>query len=292
MQFQGQGKPALGIVYDADMGAGIDCVLALAMLYGMEGKNEARVISISTDRPSLKAAAFCDSLAHFFGGPAGPFSPPISIGMTAGKEAGDPPVFDALAAKYPSSVKNWNDTADPVALMRNMLTSQFDGNAAVVLAGPPVNLLGLLQLPGAKELVEQKVKYLSVAEARLGNDSAAVKRLYSEWPTDIFVAPAALGDALPYPGESIEKDFAWSPAHPVADAYRAWRTMPYDAPSWAMTAALQAVRPKEKYFTAPEPVGRLRRLELDASQKERIIQAYTEMASAKPVPRQRFRKKQ
>ena len=62
-----------------------------------------------------------------------------------------------------------------------------------------------------------------------------------------------MGDALPYPGASIEKDFAWSPAHPVVDAYRAYKPMPYDAPASALAAVLQAALPDEKYFTLSEP---------------------------------------
>ena len=63
MQFQGMGKPAIGIVFDSDLGNGIDDALALAMLYGLEGKNEARLISMSTTKSCLRAAAFCDALA-------------------------------------------------------------------------------------------------------------------------------------------------------------------------------------------------------------------------------------
>ena len=40
-QFFGQGKPPLGVVFDSDMDTGIDDALALAMLFGFEGKNEA-----------------------------------------------------------------------------------------------------------------------------------------------------------------------------------------------------------------------------------------------------------
>src|ERR1700688_656042 len=70
-QFFGQGKPSLGVVFDSDMGSGIDDALALAMLYGYEGKNEARVISISVTNSNLQAAAFCDVVARFYSEPAG-----------------------------------------------------------------------------------------------------------------------------------------------------------------------------------------------------------------------------
>ena len=57
-----------------------------------------------------------------------------------------------------------------------------------------------------------------------------------------------------FPGASIDKEFAdAAPDNPVADAYRAWQAMPYDAPSWAMAAALYAARPKEGYFKLSGP---------------------------------------
>src|SRR5205085_7811738 len=109
---------------------------------------------------------------------------------------------------------------------------------------------------------------------------------------------------------SIEKDFAWSPAHPVADAYKAYKAMPYDAPTSAMAAVLYAVRPQEAYFKTSDagtvsvleggklkftasPQGKHRQLTFDPAQKNRILKAYTEIASAKPVPRvPRFRQQQ
>ena len=291
MQFLGLGKLPFGIAFDSTMET-IDSTLALALLYGLEGKGEARVMSISVSRPSLKAAAFCDSIARFYGGPSGPFTPPVTIGMATGSAAPDSPMLAAVAAKYPSPVRKLNDTADPVALIRNALTAQTSQNAAIVLAGPAVNLLNLLQLPGAKDLVVRNVKLLVAAEPHVSRDAAGARQLYAVWPTPIVIAPAELGDALPFPGAAIDRDFAWSTAHPVADAYRAYRSMPYDAPSWAMAAVLYAARPQENYFSLSDAEGGRKRLGLDPSQKDRIIQAYTQLASAKPVPRRRFGKKQ
>ena len=69
-----------------------------------------------------------------------------------------------------------------------------------------------------------------------------------------------------------------------------------------MTAALYAVRPSENYFQLSEPGtitasadgklqfsasagGKHRNLIFDPAQKDRILQAYVELASTKPVPR-------
>src|SRR5262249_23623736 len=141
-------------------------------------------------------------------------------------------------------------------------------------------------------------------------DIAAARKLFAEWPTPIVAAGDEIGASLLFPASSIETDFAWTPAHPVADAYRAYKPMPYDARTSAMAAMLYAVRPQKNYFKLPEPgtisvladgrtkfspspEGRHRYLILDPEQKERIVKTYTEIASAKPVPKQpRFRRQQ
>jgi hypothetical protein len=311
MQFQPQGKPSPGIVFDADLGNTIDDALALAMLFGFQGKNESRVISVSTTKSSLDAAIFADVLVRFYTGEPGPFAPAIPIGLSlSGKMAEPNPMLAAVTgnSKYARTIVKMNDTADPLALIRNALSAQFDQNAVVVLTGPATNLAGLLALPGTPQLIAQKVHMLVVAADPLTlSDVPAVRRMFAEWPTPIVVAGNELGDALPFPGASIDKDFAWSEAHPLVAAYRAYRPMPYDAPAVAMAAALYAVRPQENYFKLSDPGtvsvgedgsirltpasgGKHRTLIADAGQKDRIQQIYAETASTKPVGRaQRFR---
>ena len=326
-QFFGQGKPPLGVVFDSDMDAGIDDALALAMLFGFEGKNEARVISISINRSNLQTAAFCDAVARFYADPAGgegssPFArPAMPIGMALNvAPSPDAPMLAAALAKrtaegkplYRHAIEKLNDTADVSALIRNALSAQFDQNAVVVATGPATNLARLLQLPGSAELIAQKVQFLCIAtgDEKTKRDIAAAKKLFALWPTPIVAAGQEIGSALLFPGASIEKDFSWSPAHPVADAYRAYRPMPYDAPATALAAVLYAVRSKENYFKlsepgtigvqddghmklTPSPEGKHRRLMLDPAQSEKIVQIYTEMAGARPAPRQpRFRLQQ
>ncbi len=331
MQFFGQGKPPVGIIFDSDIGARIDGALALSLLYGFDGKNEERVVSLSVSRNSLKAAAFCDVVGRFYAGAVsgafGGAGRTLPVGMNdSGKPAEDTPMLTATLGKlnadgklvYDPGIHKLNDTAEPAALIRNALTSQYDQNAIVVLAGPATNLAKTLDLPGVKDLISRKVRFLSVvaggyagdqADFNIRTDLAAARRVFAEWPTPIVAAGYEIGAALLYPGASIEKDFAWSPAHPVVDAYRASASMPYDAPTWDMTGVLYAARPQEGYFKLSDPgvirvlddgrvkfsaspEGKHRYLILDPSQTERIIKTYTEVSSAKPVVRQfRFRKK-
>jgi hypothetical protein len=88
------------------------------------------------------------------------------------------------------------------------------------------------------------------------------------------------------------------------DAYRAYRPMPYDAPSHDLAAAHYAVHPDSGFFQLSdagsltvandgnlrftvESGGRIRSLKVDPAQKDKIIQAFVEITSAKPIQPQR-----
>lgn len=327
----GQGRPPVGIIYDSDLGNRIDDVLALATLYGLDGKNECRVVSITISKPSLKAAAFGEVIGRFYSGAvSGAFNAAgrnLPIGLaTEGPRPEDTPMMKAVIdsktaegkPKYEHGIHSLNDTAEPHAVIRNAFTSQHDQNCIVVLAGPATNLVKVLDLPGTKSLIERKVRTLVMmggdfsgsptVEANIKADIAAARKLFAEWPGEIIVSGYEVGAALRYPASSIEKDFAWAQTpHPVVEAYRAAETMPYDAGTWDVTAVLEAIRPKENYFKLSGPGtvqvdaeghtkfvesagGKHRYLSVDEGQKERVVKAFTELASAKPVVRApRFR---
>ena len=219
MQFQPQGKPSPGIVFDADLGNTIDDALALAMLFGFQGKNESRVISVSTTKSSLDAAIFADVLVRFYTGEPGPFAPAIPIGLSlSGKMTEPNAMLTAVIGnpKYARTIVKMNDTADPLALIRNALSAQFDQNAVVVLTGPATNLAGLLALPGTAQLIAQKVHMLVVAaDAITLSDVPATRRVFAEWPTPIVVAPSEPRRRTALFRRRIDKDFAWSEAHPA-----------------------------------------------------------------------------
>lgn len=323
MQFGGA-TPPRGIVFDSSFGESIDSVLALALLHGFDGKTQARIAAISISKSNLKAAQLCDVIEKFYAsattGLAATFFVGLPIGLAVdGKLAGDTPLITQTLAKtsaegkpaYAPRIQDLNQTAIAEILIRNALTAQYDGNAAIVMAGPATNLSRLLQLKGTKDLIASKVAFLAVSgggfpdggpDPNFVADIAAAKRVLAEWPTPVIFAGREIGTQLPFPGESIEKDFAYSPTHPVADAYRACHAMPYDAPTGAMAAALYAVKPGDGYFRLSDPGtvtinddgralfqasagGKHRYLIADPAQKERTIQLYRTLASAKPVPR-------
>jgi len=176
MQFAGQGKPPLGIIFDSDMGARIDAALALALLYGFEGKGEARLTSVSVSKSNLKAAAYCEAVGRFYAGATSPevrfFFRSLPVGLsTDGKMPEDTPMLTVPLSKrnaegapvYNHGIGKLNDSAEVTALIRNAFTAQQDQNSVVILAGPAINLVKVLDLPGAKDLILRKVRLLSVA---------------------------------------------------------------------------------------------------------------------------------
>jgi hypothetical protein len=317
--------PPLGVAFDTSLDGDIDQLLGLAMLFGFEGRRQVRVPSISTSRFNLQAARVLDLVARFYGGEqAGDFVVnrlPLPIGMAAsGTQTTDHlPMLDAVLMKtaadgkgvYPRPLTALNDTADPVALIRNALSAQADRNAAVVLAGPPTNLLGILARPDGREWAHRKSRLLSIAAGRFASgpvdpiarrDVAGFRKLLAEWPSPIVMAGTELSEALPFPGTSLESGTAWAPHHPIVDAYRAFRPMPYDAPSRTLAAVLHAVSPDQPYFDlspqgtitltddgrttfAPSPAGQHRYLIAKPDQRERVLQAYVDTVTAQPPPR-------
>jgi len=294
--------PPLGVVYDSNLGWGVDSVLALALLHGFAGKQQCRVASLSVNYPDLRAAKLADVIERFYAllgpGQAGE-GRSLPLGIVEGK---NPPAnLPILAKGWESGIQKWNDTAIPHLLIRNALTANYDGNAAIVLSGPATNLANLLKLTDVIPLIAAKVNVLVIAEGQFTADLPAARRVLAEWPTPIVFCSREVGTQVPFPGASIDSAFSYNPAHPVAEAYRAAGNMPYDAPAPALAAMLYTIKPKEGYFTLSEPgtvvigdngatqfqpsaQGRHRYLKVDPSQRERIAQVYVQMASLKPVP--------
>ena len=131
-------------------------------------------------------------------------------------------------------------------------------------------------------------------------DVPALRTLIAGWPTPVFLCGREVGDALSFPGASIGKDFAWTSAHPVVDAYRAFKAMPYDAPSHDLAAVYFASQPDAEFFHLSEPgsvtvsdaggltfaaggKGTVRSVGVAPAKRAQALQAFVEIASAQPV---------
>ncbi len=311
MQFRGR-TPVVGVVYNTTMDRP-DAALTLALLYGLEGKRESRVASIAVTGNSLGAAAFADAVFRFYQlGPLPNANRSLPVGLAADKPLPpDSPMVKAVLERvnekgepqYRHGMRRVSDTAEATALMRNSLAYIEDGWVTVILSAPATYLARILDYAGTPDLIKSKVRTTIISDCR--QDVAAMRRVLAEWPTSlVFCGRDA---ALPYPGSSIEQDFAWTNAHPVVDFYRAYKPMPYDAPAQDLSAALFAVRPDSGFFQlspglievlddggmrfTPSADGKHKRLIADPGKKDQILTALREVVAAKPVPppeRRRF----
>lgn len=321
---QFQNIPPVGILFDCCLGEAIEDVLALAVLHGLDGRGECRLVANTVSTPNLQAAAFTEVLGRFYAGqPAGELLARVRLlpaGMPAeGKASEDSPMLPAVLERktgsggnaYRHSIERLTDTADPVVVLRNALSAQHPGNAVLVASGPLTNVARLMRHRPAEAFVKQRCRLLVVAagryapgkpDAAIARDAEAAQQVFAEWPTPIVAVGRETGEAVPFPGDSVGSAFGWTEYHPVADAYRAFRAMPYDATTAALAAVLYAARPQAPYFQLSEPgtitvkadgstrleaggAGRHRILTVNPEQRAPLQEAYLQLASAKPVPR-------
>jgi inosine-uridine nucleoside N-ribohydrolase len=204
---------------------------------------------------------------------------------------------------YPRRLSDGAGAPDAVSVLRRALEAEKDGSVVIVQVGFSTNLAALLAAD--PQLVSRKVRLLSAMaghfplgppEYNVKTDVPAAQKVFSEWPSPIVFSGYEIGQALLFPAASIESDFSWVPDHPVAEAYCNYMRMPYDRPSWDLTAALYAIRPGRNYFSlsppgrvtvdqqgqthfAADPAGRHRYLILDDQQKARTLETLVLLAS-------------
>jgi hypothetical protein len=306
MQSPFEGKQPLGVVYNTSM-TRPDAAMALALLYGFQGKRESRIGSVSVNGAGLGAAIFCDIVQRFYTpGPVHNGNQTLMPGLAADGPLPADPVMVRPAVErkeYARSIQRVSDTSLPEAVIRNGVI--FNAEAVMILSARATYLAKSLDLEGVKDLYKQRVKMLVVVDSSEAQDAPAMRKVLMEFPSPIVFCGREVGEALPFPGASIEKDFGWAPAHPIVDAYHAFRSGIYDFPSYDLAAALHAVHPDKGFFKLSDAggitvgddgqmkfagTGKVRSLIIDPARKDAVLQTFVAMASAKPVaPQQRFR---
>jgi inosine-uridine nucleoside N-ribohydrolase len=290
-------------VFDTDMGNDIDDAVALAILHALESRGEAKLLAVTITKDNPQAAAFVDLMNTFYG------RPEIPVGVVKnGKTPGSTAMIRVPAEKkhaggmlvYPRRLADAPDATD---VLRRILEQENDGSVVFVQVGFSTNLARLLE--AAPELVARKARLLSAMagyfptgkpEYNVKTDIPSARKVFAEWPTPIVFSGWEVGGAMLFPAASIEKEFAWTEHHPVADSYRAYRKMPYDRPTWDPTSALYAVRPERGYFSlsapgrvtvddegrtvfTPAAEGRHRYLMVDETQRAQTLEAMVALAS-------------
>ena len=303
-------KPPLGVIYVTTMDRP-DAALALALLYGYEGKRDSRLSALCVAGSGLNTAIYCDIVQRFYHiGPARNSNSLLMVGLAPiSSDSPDAPMIRPALEhqpEYPHGIRRFTDTANAETIIRNGIS--FNSDAAVLISGPATYVAKSMEILGATELYEERVRRLIVVDQGTPyRDPAALRKLIASWPSPVYYLGKAAGESVLYPGSAVETNFTWSNGHPVVDAYRGYRAMPYDAPTWDLLAAQFAVHPTSSLFTVSEPgeltvgddgrlqfspggKGRVKSVSVDLAQKEELIETLVEVTSLKPQPPpQRFR---
>jgi inosine-uridine nucleoside N-ribohydrolase len=264
------------LIFDTDIGNDVDDAMALSVIHELADRGEVEFLAATISKDNPWAAPYVDLVNTFYGRPDVPIGQ-IRNGKTPEDGKFNRQVAEAKNEKgeplYPHDLKSGDDAPEAVGLLRKTLAAQPDGSVVIVSVGFLTNLARLLDSKpdehspdSGMDLVKKKIKlYVTMAGAfspkRVPEynaliDAEATRAVFERWPTPIVASGFEIGIAVPYPHESIEKDFSYVTHHPVAEAYRLYEKMPHDRPTWDLTAVLYAVRPEHRYFTLSYP-GRI-----------------------------------
>jgi inosine-uridine nucleoside N-ribohydrolase len=263
------------IIFDTDIGNDVDDVLALSLLHALQSRGDCEILGVTVTIPDELAGPFVDAMNTFYS------RPEIPIGCIRPQATQPPSRFlylvdtnDNGVLRYPHKLQRGSDAPAATHLLRQLLASQPDHSVVIVQTGYFSNLGALLNTPGddisalaGKDLVKQKVKFLSVMAGRFDaagnqqhfvefnvtNDIPAAQIVAMEWPTATVWSGFEIGIAACYPAISIERDFNYVPHHPAAEAYCLYKPPPHERPTWDLTAALYAVEPDRGYFDLSPP---------------------------------------
>lgn len=308
------------LILETDIGNDIDDAMAVDMLYKYLDAGKINLMAVNINKEGTASAEYVDILNTWYG------YPDIPIGVIRGgadcendavnyakavanmKDSKGEPAFDR-------TLKNYDTLPDAHILYRKLLANAEDGSVVIASVGFSTNLIRLLSTPAdeyseldGKKLVARKVKLLvtmagdfedpNLHEYNVAKDIPAARTIFEEWPTPVVTSPFEVGIKIQYPGSSIENDFGWAGLHPVAEAYKVYQPMPYDRPTWDLTAVLYAVEgdgwfsvsPAGKItvtdegstFFTPDENGTRRYLSVDQDQADSIRTHFVQMITSAP----------
>ncbi len=261
------------ILFDTDITGDVDDVLALAMCHTLADRGACELIGVTVSKNHPLTASFVDAQNTFYG------RPDLPIGVTrdpAAQHRESRYLKLAESPDYPHDLRRNEDARDAVELMHELLAAQPDRSVTIVSVGIASNLANLLKSPGGIGLVKTKVKTLSIMagafafcngsnyhlEANVINGIGSMQTVAEQWPEEVPIVWSGyeIGEALPYPRQSIARDFGYRTPHLVKEAYLLHSGPEHDRPCWDQSSVLQAVYPERDFFGLSQP-GRVRVLD-------------------------------
>ena len=310
----------ISIIFETDMGNDVDDALALDMLYKYQEAGRINFLMMGTNKVSEHSAGYLDIMNTWYGHNI-PIGTVVNgslknnagdkfIRVTCELEKDGKPVFER-------TIKNHDQFPKAVELYRKTLAKQPDNSVFIISVGFSTNLAQLLDSPAdqyspltGKELVAKKVRLLSMMMGHFANsnykefniecDIPSTQKVINEWPTEIVASPFDVGEAILYPGASIQNDFDWGMPHPMVVGYENYIRMPYDRQTWDLTSVLYVIENDKNFFGtsgpgtisvsdnatttfAPDPKGKHSYLSVTPEQANVIRQYFIDLITQKPL---------
>lgn len=290
------------VVFDTDMGNDVDDALALAMLHALTDRGECELIAVTLTNANPAAVPYIRMVNRFYGRPNLPVGSALKE-LKGGAQDG----YMAAAMKAMHDPGDSKPAESSPVLLRRLLRDAKE-KVVIVQTGFSTNLAALLESPADIALVREKVASViamagnfadGAPEYNVRIDVDSAKAVFEKWPTPVVFSGFEIGRDLLFPAASIEHDFGWAQPQPIAESYRAYKKMPYDRPTWDLTAVLEAVRPG--YFGLSENgavtvdvkgathfvagAGARQYLKLDPTRRAEIVTALKILSSEPPARR-------
>ncbi|MGA7240013.1 MAG: nucleoside hydrolase [Bryobacteraceae bacterium] len=291
------------VIFDTDMGNDIDDALALAMLHALSDRCECDLVGVTLTNAHPSAVSYIRMVNRFYGRG----NLPVGAALKRLKDGAGDGYMTAALRTAPGD--GGGPAESSLVVLRRLLSTSHE-KVVIVQTGFSSNLAALLDSPGGAELARDKVALLVAMAGNFAGgepeynvriDIPSAKAVFERWPTPIVFSGFEIGRDLLFPAASIERDFSYARPHPIAESYRAYSKMPYNRPTWDLTAVLEAVRPDRGYFTRSEPGsvvvesngatrfspgrGDRQYLRLDPSKKAEILEVLELLASQPPIHR-------
>jgi inosine-uridine nucleoside N-ribohydrolase len=299
------------VIFDTDMGNDVDDALALGMLHALTSRGECQLIGVTLTNAHSAAVPYVKMVNRFYG--RGDL--PVGAAMRALNGGTQDGYLSAALREAPERYRNGDNNAQPAVMLLRRLLAGSGEKVTIVQTGFSTNLAGLLDskadeispLDGMALVREKVALVVAMAgdfsgggpEYNVRIDVASAQKVFERWPTPVIFSGFEIGRDLLYPAAAIERDFQYAKWHPLAASYRAYKKMPYDRPTWDLTAVLEAVRPgyfghsatgtvtvaadgATKFAAGP---GDRRYLRLDAARSGEILAVLELLASEPPLSR-------
>ena len=261
------------VIIEIDMGNDIDDALALALAHKAVDDGKIDLLMVSNHKKSLTSPEFIDIVNLWYGHPETVVANsrmPVENNTYIDYTAGVVHLCDSLEIYDRPDRKS--DYIDPVLAYRKILSESKDNSVVIVSLGFATTLVELLDSKSdqysslsGRDLVAKKVKYLSLmagsygikdtimvngvretlfdktkkrCEFNVDNDIPSMKKLMEEWPVAIYQNPFEIGKMVMYPASAASERQG-----PVFDAYKLYKKMPYDRPTWDILAVAYVLEP-------------------------------------------------